>query len=329
MKILIRLPNWLGDVVMSTAFVNAVRQLYPDARLDVIIKKELSSITTLIPGLTNVYAFSKKEFKGLGGAYRFGKTLSTEQYDIFFSLPDSVSSAVMGWASGAKKRVGYGKEGGFFLLTKVGKKPKNTYRTNEYIALLEQFTGKVITEKQVNLLIDEGEKSNNNLVLVNFNSEAESRRMPADKGINLINLLTGTFTNTKFGFIGAPKEAEHIEHFMVNANHKDQLVNYAGKTDLVGLANLMASAKVLLTTDSGPAHLANSVGTPVIALFGAGNENNTSPYNKGNLTIIRAHKLDCEPCVRNTCKLYGIPKCMELLDEVKIIDVLSKYIKNA
>ena len=47
MKILIRLPNWLGDVVMSTAFVGAVRQFYPDAQVDVILKKELGGIATL------------------------------------------------------------------------------------------------------------------------------------------------------------------------------------------------------------------------------------------------------------------------------------------
>ncbi len=325
MKILIRLPNWLGDVVMSTAFVAAVKQLYPDAVVDVIIKKELSSIAGLIPDINTVHSFSKKEFSGLGGVYRFGKSLKSEQYDIFFSLPDSVSSAVMGWATGAKQRVGYGKEGGFFLLTKVGKKPKNVHRVDEYIALLEQFSGIIFTNKQVKL---ESNKpiAYNNLVLINFNSEAESRRMPVGKSINLINLLTTAFKETTFAFIGSSKDTDHIDQIFVNAENKERIKNYSGKTDLVGLAQLMAGARALLTTDSGPAHLANSVGTPVIALFGAGNEHNTAPYNKDNLTIIRAGKLDCEPCVRNTCKLYGVPKCMKLLDEVEIINAVSTYI---
>jgi len=328
MKILIRLPNWLGDVVMSTAFVAAVRQHYPDAVVDVIVKKELSSIADLIPGLNKVYPFSKKEFSGLSGVYRFGKSLKPEKYDIFFSLPDSVSAAVMGWATGAKKRVGYGKEGGFFLLTKIGKKPKNVHRVDEYISLLEQFTGATSTNNQPRLQPNMPVEQNG-LVLINFNSEAESRRMPLGKGINMINLLTGVFQQATFAFIGSPKDADHIDQFMVNAENKHQLKNYAGKTDLVGLTNLMAGAKVLLTTDSGPAHLANSVGIPVIALFGAGNEHNTAPYNKHNLSVFRAGKLDCEPCVRNTCELYGIPKCMKLLDEVEIINALSLYLDNA
>jgi glycosyltransferase involved in cell wall biosynthesis len=103
MKILIRLPNWLGDVVMSTAFVNAVGQLYPDAQIDVIIKKELSNIASLIPGLTRIHPFSKQEFSGLGGVYRFGKKLKAEKYDLFFNLPQSLSSLVMAWATSEQK----------------------------------------------------------------------------------------------------------------------------------------------------------------------------------------------------------------------------------
>lgn len=327
MKILIRLPNWLGDVVMSTAFIAAVKQLYPDALVDVIVKQELIGIASLIPGLTNIHSFSKKEYSGLSGVYRFGKSLRNENYDLFFSLPNSISAAVMGWATGAKQRVGFGKEGGFFLLTKVGKKPKGTHRVDEYLALLQQFTGKPIPIGQVRL---NANKSNidTHRVLVNFNSEADSRRMPVDKAIGLTNKLTAAFTDVTFAFIGAPKDSDYVNEVIANAN-TGKLENYAGKTDLAGLAGLMAASQVLLTVDSGPAHLANSVGTPTVILFGAGDEHNTSPYNKTNLTIIRAARLECEPCVRNTCKLYGIPKCMQLLDELQIINAVSLYLKHA
>jgi heptosyltransferase-2 len=327
MKILIRLPNWLGDVVMSTAFIAAVKQLYRDALVDVVIKKELTGIAALIPGLNKIYSFSKKEYDGLGGVYRFGKSLRNENYDLFFSLPDSISAAVMGWATAANQRVGFGKEGGFFLLTKVGKKPKNTHRVDEYLALLQQFTGKALTTTQVKLNADKS-SIDTHRVLVNFNSEAESRRMPLDKAVSLINKLTNAFNDITFAFIGAPKDSEYVNDVIAKANTA-KLENHTGKTDLAGLASLMAASQIVLTVDSGPAHLANSVGTPTVVLFGAGNEHNTSPYNKTDLTIIRAGQLECEPCVRNTCKLYGVPKCMQLLDEFQIINAVSLYLKHA
>ena len=329
MKILIRLPNWLGDVVMSTAFIAAVKQLYPDAQVDVIIKKELGNIAGLIPGLTHIHPFSKQEYSGLSGVYRFGKKLRTEKYDLFFNLPESLSSVVLGWATSAKKRIGFGKEGGFFLLTNSYKKPANLHRVDEYVSLLEQFANKTITNKQVKLNTLISGPKEKNWVLINFNSEAESRRMPLHKGQALLNKLTQAFQNTTFYLIGSPKEEAFVNQFITGTKNPDRLENHAGKTDLPGLCNLMAQSAVVLTTDSGPAHLANSVGTPVIVLFGAGNEHNTAPYNKQNLTIQRYGKLTCEPCVRNTCKLYGVPKCMELLDELQIINALRLYLNHA
>jgi lipopolysaccharide heptosyltransferase II len=322
MKILIRLPNWLGDVVMSTAFINAVKQLYPEAWIDVIIKKELGDLVKLIDGLQTVYLFSKQEYQGLAGAYRFGKNLRAEKYDLFFNLPSSLTSAVMAWASGAKKRIGYEAEGGFFLLTNACKKPINVHRVDEYISLLEQFTGRMVNNRQVKLSLEAPQRSNKN-VLINFNSEASSRRMPLHKGKELINLLTAGFPDVTFTFIGSPKERPFIEEIYAGAQNRDRIENSAGTTNLIELCKLMAGAAVILTTDSGPAHLANSLGTPAIVLFGAGNEQNTAPYNKANLTILRYGKLSCEPCVKNTCKLYGVPKCLQLIENLNIISTLK------
>ncbi len=322
MKILIRLPNWLGDVVMSTAFINSVKQLYPDASIDVIIKKELGDLARLIDGLRKVHLFSKKDFTGLAGAYNFGKQLRSEKYDLFFNLPTSFSSAVMGWASGAKKRVGYGKEGGFFLLTNNYRLPRNVHRVDEYISLLEQFTDRTITDRNVKLNVVKPQQSTKKIVL-NFNSEASSRRMPLQKGRELINGLTNEFPDCTFTFIGSAKERTFIAQVCEGAQNTTQIENQAGKTNLIELCTLMAGASAVLTTDSGPAHLANSLGVPAIVLFGAGNEQNTAPYNKDNLIVLRYGKLSCEPCVKNTCELYGVPKCLELIDNIAITSSLK------
>ena len=326
LKILIRLPNWLGDVVMSAAFIHAVRELYPTALIAIIIKKELRPIATLIPGVDFIHTFSKQENKGLAGVFRFGKTLRKENNDLFFNLPESLSSLVLGWATGATKRIGFNKEGGFFLLTNAYKKPKNVHRVDEYLSLIEQLKGVSIGPKAVELTVKNKNTLKSEKVLVNFNSEADSRRMPVEKAITIINLLTNSFLNTTFTFIGSPKESAFIEQVLNGAENGDRIENFAGKTSLEELCNLISESKALLTTDSGPAHLANSIGIPVIVLFGAGNEHNTAPFNKQNLTVLRAGKLACEPCVKNTCELYGIPKCMQLINDLQIVSALNKYV---
>ncbi len=107
---------------------------------------------------------------------------------------------------------------------------------------------------------------------------------------------------------------------------KKEIINLAGKTNLHELADLISNARLVLSTDSGIAHLGNAFGLHTIVLFGAGNENKTAPYNRENLTVIRLGELSCEPCENNVCKRFGIPKCLTLLDDQRIIDEVLKHL---
>jgi len=104
----------------------------------------------------------------------------------------------------------------------------------------------------------------------------------------------------------------------------EELVALHTKAELL---QLFAGSAAVLTTDSGPAHVANALGVHTIVLFGAGNENNTAPYNKNNRCIIRLGQLACEPCVSNTCKLYGVPQCLVKLDEQIIVSAVNCVLK--
>ncbi|RYY08316.1 MAG: lipopolysaccharide heptosyltransferase II [Sphingobacteriaceae bacterium] len=324
MKILVRLPNWLGDMVMATAFVEGLHTFYPNSEIHAIIKKEISALAALIPHIHTIHPFSKKEFKGLAGVYHFGKNLKTENFDLFFTLPDSFSSALIGWASNSKKRIGFKKEGRSFLLTDTYQKPKALHRVDEYISLLEQFAKQALKTKTVALSV--GRKNvSKNILLINFNSEAESRRMPVIKARQITITLLNKFPEIKIGFLGTPNETPFINTIISGLNNQERIINFAGKTTLVELTDLIADAKAVLSTDSGPAHLTNSIGTPLVIIFGAGNEFNTAPYNKNNLHIVRLGQLPCEPCVKNTC-IFGSPKCLELLENQKLIEPLSLYL---
>jgi lipopolysaccharide heptosyltransferase II len=325
-KILIRLPNWLGDMVMSTAFVKAVQVQYPDATIDLVAKKGIDFLLDYFPEHGQSYIFNKDEYKGLRGVYQFGKQISKQNhYDIFFCLPDSFSSAVMTYAVQAKKRVGFKKELRSFLLTDSFVKQKNLHRVEEYINLLQQFYNSSIPVPPVELQLQHAEKKN--AVIVNINSEASSRRLPVAKAVSIINALQSRI-GEEIILVGSPKEKAFVDEVYALLNNTGNISNYAGKTNLQELIQLLGSCPVMLTTDSGPAHVANALGTHTVVLFGAGNENNTAPYNKENCTVLRSGQPDCAPCVNNTCKLYGSPKCLELLDESIIVQQVIHAMKN-
>ena len=320
MNILIRLPNWLGDMVMSTAFVQAVKDQYPGATVDLVAKKGIDFLLDYFPSHGQRFIFSKEEYKGLRGVWNFGKQVrSTKKYDLFFCLPDSFSSALMESAAGVDKRIGFKKELRSVLLTHAYQKKQNIHRAEEYVDLLGQFTRTTIIPPPVKLQLAAAEKTN--ALVININSEALSRRLPKEKAISIIAAVRKKINN-EIILVGSNKEAAFVEEVYQALPDKSNISNKAGKTNLPELLQLFAGSAAVLTTDSGPAHVANALGVHTIVLFGAGNENNTAPYNKNNRTIIRLGELNCEPCVSNTCKIYGIPQCLVKLDEQMIVSAV-------
>jgi ADP-heptose:LPS heptosyltransferase len=323
MKILVRLPNWLGDMVMSVGFINGLPHFFPGAEISVIAKKGIHELLSFFPETQHQFVFSKDEFKGINGLIQFGKKIKqTEKFDLFFCLPDSFSAAVMGAATGAENIIGYKKEMRQILLTQSYSKAENLHRVEEYIQLAELLTKTKAKPADVFLHHRFPKKEH---VVVNINSEASSRRLTVAKAIELLNVLRSSI-DKKVILIGAPKEKEFVDSVMAGLIDTNGIENTAGKTSLKELADTLASARVMLTTDSGPAHLANALGTRTIVLFGAGKESNTAPYNKGLRNIIRLGQLSCEPCEKNICVRYGTPQCLERLDSNRIVEIVKQHL---
>ncbi len=324
MNILIRLPNWLGDMVMSTAFVQAVKNEYPLATIDLVAKKGIDFLLDHFPAHGQGFIFSKEEYRGLSGAWSFGKMIAAQKkYDLFFCLPDSFSSAIMGRAIAARQRVGFKKELRSVFLTHSYTRQKNIHRVEEYVNLLKQFTKKEIPVPPVNLQLPVAEKTS--ALIININSEASSRRLPKEKAISIIAAVRSKINN-EIILVGSNKEAAFVEEVYNSLPNKTNISSKAGKTNLPELMQLFAGSAAVLTTDSGPAHVANALGVHTVVLFGAGNENNTAPYNKNKRTIIRLGQLPCEPCVSNTCKVYGVPECLIRLDENIIVSAVTNVL---
>lgn len=325
MKILVRLPNWLGDMVMAVGAVRQLPEIFPGAEVSVIVKKGLHDLLPFFPPTQHQFVFSKEEYRGVKGAWRFGRMIrKTEAFDLFISFPDSFSSALMGYATGAKKRIGFRKEGRDLLLTNVYTKPKGLHRAEEYLSLIEMYTSKKGGQLTVTLQHSFPKKD---FIAININSEAQSRRLTTAKAVELISTVRKR-VHGKIFLVGGGKEAEFVESVLALLPDREEIISLAGKTSLPQLAEVLASAKSVLTTDSGPAHLANALGTQTVVLFGAGNEANTSPYNKDLLQVIRLGQLSCEPCTKNVCVRFETPQCLERLDPVFITNTLQQRISH-
>lgn len=320
-RILVRLPNWLGDMVMAAGALRQLPHFFPGATLSVIVKKGLQDLLPFFPPAEQQFVFSKADYPGPKGLWRFGRMIKKQgPYDLFISFPDSFSSALMGFATGAKKRIGFKKEGREILLTDAFVKPKGLHRVDEYVSLLEQASGKKAAPVSVSL---QHPFSKDDATVINVNSEASSRRLTVAKAIEVINAARNALPGKIF-LVGGPQERVFVEQVFSGVQNQEGIVSLAGKTSLSGLAQVLASARVVLTTDSGPAHLANALGTQTVVLFGAGNEANTAPYNKEAVTVIRLGQLSCEPCTKNVCARFKTPQCLERLETALIIQTVNE-----
>ncbi len=317
---MVRLPNWLGDMVMSVGALRQLSLLYPGSAISIIAKKGLHELLPFFPDMEHQFVFSKDEYRGLKGVWRFGQMIrQKEKFDLFISFPDSFSSALMGLATGAKQRIGYKKEGREVLLTKAFSKPKGLHRAEEYSRLIEDYSGRKTNSPEVRLQHSFPKKE---YIVININSEAVSRRLTLAKAVEIISEAHRQIDG-RILLIGGGREQLFVEEVMRRLPVTESVESVAGQTTLAQLAQILASARAVLTTDSGPAHLANALGTQTVVLFGAGNENNTAPYNKDAVEIIRLGKLSCEPCVKNECVQFGTPQCLELLETPHIIAQLK------
>lgn len=321
MRILVRLPNWLGDMVMSAGALQQLSHFYPDASISVIVKKGLQDLLPFFPPTEHRFVFSKEEYKGLPGLWSFGRLIrKTATFDLFVSFPNSFSSALMGYATGAKTRIGYRNEARQLLLTKSYQKPSGFHRVEEYVALLENYTD--MKANSVSVCLQHSFPKKDHLV-ININSEASSRRLTTTKAVEIINAVRKS-TTQKIVLIGGAREKAFVNQVLGLLPDPTNIQSVAGETSLPELATLLASAAAVLTTDSGPAHLANALGTQTVVLFGAGNEANTSPYNQSKVQVIRLGELSCEPCTKNVCVRYGIPQCLERLQTAGIVSALHQ-----
>ncbi|MEO0202925.1 MAG: glycosyltransferase family 9 protein [candidate division WOR-3 bacterium] len=326
LKILVRFPNWLGDLIMSIGFYNKLIEIFNNPKIYAISKTGISEILNLFGNFERIYEFSKEKYSKIIGIYKFSNEISNS-YDIYFSLPDSFSSAFMGFFSNSKKRIGYMNEFREIFLTNAYKKPKNLHRVEEYCYLLKDFTKNPIENIKVQLNI-EPENYIRNLnskykIVVNINSEAQSRRMSIPKWTKIIEMLLNEL-DCHVILTGSKKDINRVNWLFESLEKRDRVINLAGKTNLIELSRIIKASDIMLSSDSGPAHLSNALLVKTIVLFGAGDEKNTSPYNKDYLKVIRLN-MSCSPCLKNYCK-FRVPLCLEDLDENLIVKNLIKWL---
>ncbi len=328
---------------MSLLFFETLSRLLPHSQIDVIAKSAIQDVFLHHPAIHAIYPFSKAQTRGLWQLFRFGRTLRRQtRYDAFVTLAPSFSSAVIGIGSGAPARIGYAGEGRSLLLTQAVQREAGIHRATSYIRLAERLADAGLPPQEIVKIVRNGwfyfsqdEQRRVMLptapdvrhIVLNVNSEASSRRLPLETWITLgKRLLQETAPRYRLVFVGAASERERVRRVIQGIGAQEEISDFSGKTTLRELAMLLRDADLVISNDSGPMHLANAVGTPVITFFGAGNPAETAPFYQQNAVVLNTH-LECSPCVKNVCKFSSV-RCLEQIsaDEIyqHMVEIFSE-----
>jgi len=339
-KILLRVPNWLGDNVLVLPAVNALRKALPDAKISVMVKSSMADfwrmtcVDDIIP-----FSFSKG-FKGIKERWKFAKKLKKESFDSVLIFPNSFDSALVPWLAGIPERVGWPTDGRNFLLNNKISKPahlKDKQQFLTYIYLIEKWTGKKVkTETNLSLKIPEKEKEivENEIVdfkktIIGLNPGATygtAKCWPA-KNYADIAVKIHEEKNANIIIIGGPGDTKVCSEVfdLIKKNNSDAeswCKNIAGKTSICLLAAWLEKCEFLITNDTGGMHVCAGARTPVVAIFGPTDWSSTAPLGENHKLIKTDAK--CAPCLKRECPIDH--HCMTSITVKKVWNKIEKLI---
>ncbi len=346
LKIIVRVPNWIGDAVLSTPALHLLRVKFPDSHIGILAKKWVAPVFESNPDVGDIYVIKEGE-----GRRSLAGRLKAAKFDLGILFPNSFSSAFLFRLAAIPRRIGYATDGRSLLLTRRIKRPslfKKEHQVDYYGRLVEAVgAGQGLSPQTAG---EEGEKR-----LIWKVTEEEKRRaeellreaqIPPEA--KLIGLSPGaTFGPAKRWFperfaelgyelqkryrakiiiFGSPAEKEiagSIKGRMVSAP-----LDLAGRINLRELAALISRCHLFITNDTGTMHIAAAVQTPLIAVFGSTDPVRTGPW--GSRSIVLRKEVPCSPCLKKECKrrdylclkkitvedvLRAVEKIMEMGDE--------------
>ncbi len=337
-KILVRAPNWVGDVVMATPAFRCIRENFADSHITLLIKKNLRGVIDGSPWFDEIVelepkAGNTKEYLGLISKIR------TEKFDLGFLFPNSFSSALVVWLGGVKRRIGYKRDARSFLLTDGIERPsKNgkflpTYMGDYYLKLCTQIGCKVTSGKPELFISGECEEKAKELlieydidkkpfILMNPGASYGSSKLWTAEGFARTADLLKEVIDCNIVLTCGPGEtglADKIEKYS-----KSGLINLSSASiSLDTFKVIVKRCMLLIALDSGPRHYAVALNRPVVVLMGPNNPLYTeSEYETGK--VIR-EDVECSPCQLKTCPTDR--RCMTMITPEKVvqtcIDVLG------
>lgn len=334
--VLVKAPNWLGDVVMALPAFEQIKSAMPDVRLAALVKAPWGEVLAGCPHVDEVIAYAHRGgAAGLLDAARTIRRVRRRYFHAAVLLTNSFSSAL--WAALARIPLRIGTRGRWrrWLLTHpVSWRPSEMHQSAHYVEIASRLAPGVGPEAP-RFVVAEGDKAW---------AEQFLAKHSMNSGAPIVGVNAGAafgpakrWLPERFAEVGRRLRDELEAHVLLFGSDADadvvasiaraigqQAHDLAGKTRLGELAALMQRCAVVITNDTGPMHLAGAVGANIVALFGSTSPEATAP--PGPVTIVRK-PCDCSPCLRRECPTDF--RCMRAITVDEVFEHAARVIRRA
>ena len=325
-NILIIKLRYIGDVLLSTPVIRAIRTAYPNARVTAAVNPGTESVLALNPDLDEVLIVERRS---LLRQFGFLLNLRSRRFDCVLDLTDGDRSAILSWFSGASVRIGFNLEHRWrgYLYTSVVEARATHGRhqiERDLAALLPLGVEPAVRSPVLNVsqqdervarqVIDEIEENSPAAPLVMLLPGARYwfKTWSVERFAELADRLSSAYECRVL--IGGDRSELPIAEKICQLARCAPIV-VAGRLSLLQFAALLRHCVLFVGNDNGAMHIAAAMGTPLVALFGPSDPAEWGP--RGSSAEIVYKGLDCQPCYRSTCT-RGEGRCMNLIsvDEV-------------
>jgi heptosyltransferase-2 len=324
-RILVRAPNWLGDVVLSLAAVRDLRRNFPHARIEVLARPSVASLYEAV-----------SEVDGLRLAGRFPDDVDALRgaFDAAVLLPNSFASALQVWLAGIPERWGYATDGRARLLTRRARVPGTVRARSQvyyYRAMLAGVGLSVSASPDVSLRCPEAWAARGAALLegdgpwIGLNPGAfygTAKRWAPERFATLGDLLARR-TGATIAILGGSAERPLGE--AVAASMRVPARVLCGETSLPDLVSVLSRLKLLVTNDSGPMHVASALGVPVVAVFGPTDWRETPPSGEPHRVV--REDVHCSPCLLRECPIDH--RCMGRVTVARVAAEAGALLESA
>jgi lipopolysaccharide heptosyltransferase II len=328
----------IGDTVLATPSLHALRRFLPGARIDVLLE---DWVAPLLEGSADLDRVLTVRRKSQPSRFAVARRLRAEGYDVAYNLHGGSTAALLMRASGARHRVGYADYSYASLhnhaappSAKLWGQPK-THSAEQQLALLG-WTGVPVTDRPASRLavvpeaaasvarrLREGARLEDGqpFALVHPAAAFDTKTWAAENFARVVEHLAARGLTSVA--VAAPGEAALIDE--VRAHSTSPL---AGFTDLSlpELTALAARASLFVGNDSGVAHVAAAVGAPQVVVFGSSNVAHWRPWTRSPAEVVR-EEMPCAPCPGYTCAEFDAPECIRRVPPARVIAAVERVLQ--